>query len=261
MAEYNKINLNDLFQGLQSQMAAKLNTNRSFISHPGSKGDALENAWIEWLREYLPNRYSVEKAIIIDSEGNISDQIDIVIYDNWYTPFVFNQNGFKYIPAEGVYAVFEVKPNLTKEYIKYAGDKIESVRKLFRTSTSMINSGQSCKPRRLTMIVGGLLCTTSDIKQNKTIEEHLKDLKDFRSLDFICAVENGAYTIEYKFPRTEAEWNYKSYYQEREFITMTCSKPENSLITFFLQLSHTLQQCIGTIPAIDFQKYMESIGK
>ena len=46
----NKIDLKMLFGGLQSQMIAQLNTNRQFITHSGSKGDALENAWIEWLR-------------------------------------------------------------------------------------------------------------------------------------------------------------------------------------------------------------------
>ena len=57
------IDLGLLFKGLQDQMISQLSTNREFITHPGSKGDALENAWIEWLQKYLPNRYSVDKAI------------------------------------------------------------------------------------------------------------------------------------------------------------------------------------------------------
>ena len=64
-----KVDLKQLFNGLQNQMSAQLNTNREFINHPGSKGDALENAWIEWLREYLPNRYCVDKAIVIDQKA------------------------------------------------------------------------------------------------------------------------------------------------------------------------------------------------
>lgn len=143
-----KIDLKQMFNGLQNQMSAQLNTNREFIHHPGSKGDALENAWIEWLRMYLPNRYSVDKAIVIDHEGNTSQQMDIVIYDNWFTPFIFKQNGFFYIPAEGVYAVFEVKPDIKgnvgdKSYIEYAGEKIESVRMLKREAASFINGGGS----------------------------------------------------------------------------------------------------------------------
>ena len=150
-----KIDLREMFNGLQQQMISQLNTNRKFITHPGSKGDALENAWIDWLRTYLPSRYSVDKAIVIDSEGNTSHQIDIVIYDNLYTPFMFSQNGFHYIPAEGVYAVFEVKPDIQgtsagKSHIEYAAEKIESVRALNRTSTNMINSGRKFDPRPLT---------------------------------------------------------------------------------------------------------------
>src|SRR5690606_28164042 len=147
-------------------MISQLNTNREFITHPGSKGDSLENAWIEWLRKYLPNRYSVDKAIVIDHEGNTSHQIDIVIYDNWFTPFIFSQNGFHYIPAEGVYAVFEVKPDIAdksdgKSNIAYAGEKIESVRKLKRTSTGMINSGKAQEARPFTKIIGGILASTN----------------------------------------------------------------------------------------------------
>lgn len=46
-----KIPIAELFQSLQSQMLSQLSTNRQFITHPGSKGDALENAWIEWLSD------------------------------------------------------------------------------------------------------------------------------------------------------------------------------------------------------------------
>ena len=159
------IPLSELFASMQNQMSAQLSTNRSNIIHSVSKGDALENAWIEWLRKYLPNRYSVDKAIVIDSNGDISDQIDVVIYDNWFTPFIFTQNGFHYIPAEGVYAIFEVKPDISgfsdnKHNIEYTGEKIESVRKLDRGSAKFINGGNSCGPRPLTKIIGGILTST-----------------------------------------------------------------------------------------------------
>ena len=75
-----KINIKELFGGLQNQMIAQLSTNREFIKHPSSKGDSLENTWIEWLKKYLPNRYCVDKALIIDSTGQLSDQIDLAGY-------------------------------------------------------------------------------------------------------------------------------------------------------------------------------------
>ena len=91
-----KIILRDLFNGLQTQMVSQLTTNRDYISHPGSIGDSLENVWIEWLRNYLPNRYCVDKAIVIDSNGDTSHQIDVVIYDQHFTPENYKVSKVKY---------------------------------------------------------------------------------------------------------------------------------------------------------------------
>lgn len=275
----NKIDLKMLFNGLQSQMNAQLSTNRSFIEHPGSKGDALENAWIEWLRNYLPNRYSVDKAIVIDHEGNTSHQIDIVIYDNWFTPFIFSQNGFHYIPAEGVYAIFEVKPDLkgsirdektgrSQTYIEYAGEKIESVRKLKRTSTKMINSGTDVPARPLTKILGGILTSTNTIKRTSTIERHLKYLTGLQTIDFGCVADYGSFYVDYEGEEdttlkdiSNFDKRYLDYYNTRNFKQVNFSKPENSLVTFFMQLTRYLQQAIGTVPAINLQTYLDKIGE
>lgn len=267
-----KIELKGLFSGLQNQMLAQLNTNRAFITHPGSKGDSLENAWIEWLRKYLPNRYSVDKAIIIDHKGNTSHQIDIVIYDNWYTPFIFSQNGFHYIPAEGVYAVFEVKPDIKgnvgeQTFIEYTANKIESVRKLIRTSTNMINSGKRYDPRPLTKIIGGILCSTNGFthKNNDTIKKHIKSQKGLFSIDFGCIADYGSFVVDYEgeedTDEKEFEKRYLDYYDKRVFKSLEFSKPENSLVTFFMQLTRYLQQAIGTVPAINLQKYLDEINE
>lgn len=266
----NNIPLKQLFAGLQSQMLSQLSTNRKFITHPGSKGDALENSWIEWLRNYLPNRYSIDKAIVIDHEGNTSHQIDIVIYDNWFTPFIFSQNGFHYIPAEGVYAVFEVKPDLKgnvdeKTYIEYSAEKIESVRRLKRTSTSMISSGIEMKARPLTKIIGGMLTSTNTIKRLSTIGNHLKNLKGFKGIDLGCIADYGSFFVDYEgeenTKETDFDKRYEDYYKNRNFRELKFSKPENSLVTFFMQLTRYLQQAIGTVPAINLQSYLDKIGE
>lgn len=267
----NKVNLKDLFNGLQNQMIAQLNTNRQFITHAGSKGDALENTWIEWLQTYLPNRYSVDKAIVIDSTGNTSQQIDIVIYDTWFTPFILKQNGFHYIPAEGVYAVFEVKPDIQgnvedKSFIQYAGEKIESVRHLKRTTTKIISAGRYQDPRGLTKIVGGILTSTNTFthSNNKTIEKHLKELKGLQSIDFGCIADYGSFYVDYDGAEDLTESNFKSrylkYYSDRKFEKLVFSDANNSLVSFFLQLTRYLQQAIGTVAAIDLNEYSKAIN-
>jgi hypothetical protein len=268
-----KIILKELFKGLQTQMVSQLIANRKFITHPGSKGDALENVWIEWLRNYLPNRYCVDKAIVIDSNGDTSHQIDVVIYDQHFTPFVFNQNGFKYIPAEGVYAVFEVKPVLkgtvdisgeSYNFIEYAGQKIESVRKLKRTSVGIINAGQPTKPRALTKIIGGILASTNGITQN-TIEKHLKSLKGLQTLEMGCAADFGSFYVDYNgfdqdVKSEDFQKNIIEYYEKRNFNKIVFSDKDSSMITFFLQLTHYLQQVIGTVASIDLNEYSKSVG-
>jgi hypothetical protein len=269
----NSVILSDLFSSLQNQMVAQLSTNRDFIGHPTSKGDSLENTWIEWLRKYLPNRYSVDKAIIIDSLGNLSDQIDLVIYDQQYTPFVLTQNGVHYIPAEGVYAVFEVKPDLqgsvqiqgeSISYIEYAGRKIESVRKLKRTSTNIIDRGKKFPPRPLTKIIGGILTSSNEIKKTETIEAHLKALKGLKSIDMGCAVTYGSFYIDFEGEELDSESNFEKrindYYESRVIKSVEFSKPETSLVTFFFQLMRYLQQSIGTVAAIDLNEYSKAIN-
>lgn len=267
----NSIDIKDLFTSLQTQMQGVLATNSKFIAHPGCEGDSLENAWIELLRKYLPNRYSVDKAMVIDYEGNVSQQIDIVIYDNWFTPFIFNQNGFKYIPAESVYAVFEVKPDIGgysdgKNNIQYAGEKVESVRQLKRTSTQMINSGIKCKPRPLTKILGGIIGINCS-QQQETIDKHIKELEGLKSIDMGCTVENSSFFVDYASTAGMEEITGTSdtdvlnYYENRTVKEVKRSKPDHSLLMFLMQLTSYLQQSIGTVAAIDMEKYLSSIGE
>lgn len=267
----NKINMSELFNGLQNQMVAQLNTNRDFILHPGSKGDSLENVWIEWLRKYLPNRYSVDKAIVVDSTGTLSHQLDLVIYDQQYSPFVFTQNGIHYIPAEGVYAVFEVKPQWQGDvnglnFFQYAGEKIESVRRLKRTSTGIINAGVPCNARALTKIVGGILASSNGYteKNNKTIEGHLQSLTGLQTIEMGCAVDYGSFYVNYTgeedTKNTDFQQRINDYYMNRTFANVRFSNKANSLVTFFLQLTRYLQQSIGTVAAIDLNAYAQSVG-
>ena len=50
------------------------------------------------------------------------------------------------------------------------------------------------------------------------------------------------------------------YYTNRIFANATFSKRENSLVTFFLQLTRYLQQAIGTVAAIDLNAYATAVG-
>ena len=71
----NKILIAELFQSLQNQTLSQLSTNREFITHPGSKGDALENTWIGWPEEV--------NKIRAPAEYWICDGIDELMAIEW----------------------------------------------------------------------------------------------------------------------------------------------------------------------------------
>lgn len=99
---------------------------------------------------------------MVDSQGNFSQQIDVVIFDRQYSPFIFTYEGEIIVPAESVYAVFEAKQTANAELVAYAQQKVASVRQLQRTSLPIPHAGGVYPPKALMPILGGLLTFESD---------------------------------------------------------------------------------------------------
>jgi hypothetical protein len=147
---------------LHDDIQQKLATVRRTLGHPGTKGDASEAVWLEMLQTYLPKRYSAATAHVVDSTGAFSDQIDVVVFDRQYSPFIFSYQGATIIPAESVYAAFEAKQAINAAQVAYAQDKVASVRRLHRTSLPIPHAGGVYPAKPLQHILGGLLTFESD---------------------------------------------------------------------------------------------------
>jgi hypothetical protein len=153
-----------LLAELHHDIERRLKTSREAFRHPGTKGDASESVWLELLQTYLPKRYEAASAHVVDSKGTFSEQIDVVVFDRQYSPFIFHYLGRKIIPAESVYAVFEAKQALNVRHVGYAQQKVASVRRLHRTSLPIPHAGGTYPARPLPAILGGLLTFESDWK-------------------------------------------------------------------------------------------------
>src|SRR5271167_5208978 len=112
--------LSQLLSSLHEDIQQRLATVRKTFSHPGTKGDASENVWISLLETYLPKRYQAATAHVVDSLGNFSQQIDVVVFDRQYSPFIFNFQGQTIVPAESIYAAFEAKQTINADEVGYA---------------------------------------------------------------------------------------------------------------------------------------------
>jgi hypothetical protein len=240
--------LRTVFLGHQQVLSNELTHLRSSLKHSVTKGDATELKWISMLGKHLPKRYGVKKAQVLDCHGEISEQLDMVIFDCHYTPLILNEDGACYIPAEGVYAVFEIKQDISKEHIEYAGQKIASVRRLARTSAPIIHAGGRYDPKPPPRILGGLLTlgSTWSPPLGESFRSALAGLVTEGALDLGCTLDGGAW---YQVKNNDVQ----------DVASLVVSDKNTALVVFFLRLLSQLQQ-MGTVPAMDFDQYMSVLG-
>lgn len=213
---------------------------RKAFDHPGTKGDASENVWIDLLNTYLPKRYEASKAHVVDCKGNFSQQIDVVVFDRQYSPFIFSYEGEIIVPAESVYAVFEAKQTADASLVGYAQDKVASVRKLHRTSLPIPYAGGTYPSKPLIPIIGGLLTFESEWKPalGNSLANALNANLGAGKLDLGCLASHGHFNFED---------------DTQDYLFIAGNKPATA---FLFKLISRLQFS-GTVPMIDIEAYSE----
>jgi hypothetical protein len=190
--------LETLLAGLHDDIEQRLAISRKSFGHPGTKGDASESVWLELLQTYLPMRYQAQTAHVVDSKGAFSQQMDVVVFDRQYSPFIFRFQGQIIIPAESVYAVFEAKQAINAAQVEYAREKVASVRRLHRTSLPIPHAGGTYPAKPLPKILGGLLTFESD--WNPGLGQPLLDAlaadPEEERLDLGCVAAHGLFSCD-----------------------------------------------------------------
>jgi hypothetical protein len=185
--------LKDRLIDVEDAFIHDLKSRQKSITHDATMGDATEDAWIELMREYLPARYRVAKAFAVDHLGHTTDQLDCLIYDAHFTPALFGKDKHLYVPAEAVYATFEVKQTITAGDLDYAGDKAASLRALSRTSAPLEGAYGRNPPKTPFPILGGLLGMNASWADGlgEAFLKRFESLKDQKQLDLVLTAESG----------------------------------------------------------------------
>ncbi|MGE6575896.1 DUF6602 domain-containing protein [Paenibacillus xylanexedens] len=155
--------------------------------HGGLTGGYREGMWLSFFRSIIPLKYQMAQGvIIIDSGGRVSQEVDIAVYDEQYTPYVFQYNTLKFIPIEAIVMVIECKSTSYEptELINWCDSlqKLEPVasgiaRIVQGYATGITNRSQS-RTRPIRMLVS--------LKESVVNKEKLKSIKDLGdSFDFI----------------------------------------------------------------------------
>ncbi len=230
--------LSTLLSELHDEIQQGLERSRKAFGHSGTKGDASEGVWLDLLNKYLPERYKAAKAHVVDSNGMFSDQIDVVVFDRHYSPFIFHYQDQTIIPAESVYACFEAKQAINAHEVEYAMKKVASVRRLHRTSLPIPHAGGVFPAKPLIPIYGGILTFESDWKpgMGEPLERLLESGTDDNRLNIGCVAAHGY------FMRDADSGNYA---------ILAGRKPATA---FLFRLIAQLQFS-GTVPMIDVQAY------
>jgi hypothetical protein len=234
----NQWSLSDLLSGLHEDVETQLSLARRTMGHAVAKGDASEGVWLGLLRKYLPERYQAAKAFVVDSDGVSSNQIDVLVFDRQYSPFIFEMNGQTVVPAESVYAVFEAKQSINAAEVRYAKNKVASVRRLHRTTQPIPHAGGVHDAKTLPWIIGGLLTLESDWRPplGAPLADALEDAEPADGcLDLGCVAAHGTFG-------------------RRVDLTYELRLEGKPATAFLFELIARLQS-LGTVPMMDIQAY------
>lgn len=235
--------LAQLLASLHDDIQHRLSTARKTLAHPGSKGEASEGVWLELLQNYLPQRYSVAKAHVVDSDGAFSEQIDVVVFDRQYSPFIFKFEGQTIVPAESVYAVFEAKQTLNSQFVSYAQQKVASVRRLRRTSLPIPHAGGLYAAKQPPPILGGILTLESEWRPalGDPLRDVLEEAAPETQLELGCIAAHGSFSA----------------LPDRGYVFVEQGKPATA---FLFDLIERLQSN-ATAPMIDIRAYRQWLLK
>jgi hypothetical protein len=190
----NRISLPSYWESIRKSIDAKFRLAKTFLNHP-VQGNAAEGFFRDLIRTYIPSRYTVDSGFVVDSDGNRSANMDIIIADTHNIPLLCSEPSFKIFPVESVCAAIEVttapkgyvnkKPKLLSDL-----EKLIKIRKMGEERTYVVFSNHvseeelKIKPQSMTLnlcprtflITSGREWTKRETYSGNIIK-HLKSLK------------------------------------------------------------------------------------
>ena len=140
---------------------------------PGLVGSAREFPVRDKLRQLLPRGMDIGSGCVIDSFGNTSRQMDVVLYERDICPvYSVNQDpASTYYPCEGVIAVGEIKSTINSDELKDIFRKIASVKELRRftgkpSGSSVLNKDAYATFRRYGSLLTGIGSKAEEYNQD-----------------------------------------------------------------------------------------------
>lgn len=108
--------MEEYFSLVSKEFELRIKQIRQFIKHHNpSIGAFNEEILRNFLRDFLPKWVSVSQGFVLDRSGNISNQIDILIYNSTFYAPLYSVNNLVVLPPESVFIAIEVKTRINKK--------------------------------------------------------------------------------------------------------------------------------------------------
>ncbi|MBF8669580.1 hypothetical protein IR012_08360 [Pseudomonas putida] len=174
------------------------------LIHAGEFGTYREEILRGFLRLCVPARLEIGTGFLMNSEGGISTQADIVVYDPSAVPRIESNEHQRFFPVEGVCAIGEVKSRLSKAGLRDALNKLARAK---ATADHISSTTPTFRDRSITshpfnreeieydQIFSILVCEGFDFDPNSLANEIGKwyetDIKSHHKHNMILSIENG----------------------------------------------------------------------
>jgi len=246
------------FQGIQKDIEREMEDAGDF-KNTALIGNVREKVIRLFFDRYFPKRFCFQTGEVVcahtfhENSGYRSRQIDIVMFDEHYHPKYYISDSSSLYFAESVYAVVEVKSNLTKAELQKAVDNIRSAKELSREayspSAALRNPARVYgKPAKWHPIAGMVI--SLDGPSVETVAKNLRDIYKTQHIplesriNLILVLRKGVVGLV-----TPGTTRFNLFERCEGFI----DDPENSLLHFY-NISSVLAHV--ELPPIDLSKYL-----
>lgn len=248
------MDIRKIFEALSVELSAKFQKTIQ-IKHNGGKGDNRENAFVEFLKEYLPNKYGIGRGEVISPENEISGEMDIIIFDKDHCPLFLKSESHSLYPRESVFGAISMKSHLDSEELKDAYKNIASLKKITPTqgSTNSFTPGMVTGFHPVVPVTAIFAYAAN--RSLEAIARQVKDLdKDLDNIklrpDFVVVLGLGIVGPNGKIRSNFNEYNLPQDYNNLSLLRET---GRHTLLRFYMQLLDELNSI--TQPILNLHSY------
>jgi len=216
------------------------------------------------IRPFLPEAYGIAGGECFDVNGNISKQLDVVVYDKLYSYVVPYTDEYIQFPYESIYGTIEIKSFLDKDELFTAINNIISVKQL----KGELPSAAQILPNRSINIDGITWSNTGtsepfgvvfayDSLEPETLISHLRSIDPellpyLPNLFVLYKKKTLIYRIKYQKDENDGiEKLYPNFYGDYDGY-MTCPCGDDTLPIFITNiLIHSSYERISTMSIAD----------